>query len=676
MINRSFNTKTQKLYQFLLFLFCLFHCGMIVGQERLTNFPTVYINTENNASISSKENYVNASVVVKSADSSEEITKTARIRGRGNSTWGMPKKPYRLKFDEKTRFLNLNAEEKDWVLLANYADKTLIRNAVAFKISELVGMEFSPAARFVDVVVNGTKLGCYMVTDQMEVGKRRVPVQSQSTESTKLPEISGGYLLEIDGFADGEPVKFYTEKGLKITVKYPKDDEINPEQLEYISNFTQEFENRLFSENFTDPTEGYRAFVDINSLINWYIACELTGNSDSFWSTYIYKYKNIDKLYFGPLWDYDIAFNNDNRLGDATEKLMREHAHEPAKAWIRQIWKDDWFKKAVHSRWMELINEKNIQSTLTDYINELATLIDLSQQQNFQMWDILDTRVHLEQYLFSTYQEGVDYLISYLNNRIDFLTKSFENSLPNGPFVAGNYYYTITNENTGLAIQVENQSKVANAKLVLWEPLQDNANQQWIFKPLEGDKFQIINRNSNLALSGTGNMDGLTQSSLNETNERQQWHIIPLSTKSVYGIKNQRSSYSIDNAWGSSENGTSAIEYYDEMLNNSNQQWHIQPVEKIIKDDTNLPLANNDELKLHFNPTTSRLYIGLPSGMGQHTTVEIYSIEGKCLYRNDFVSSNEIEIPFSEQPIQQGVYIVKVINDAQTIVKKIIIKTS
>ena len=675
MINRSFNTKTQKYYQFLLFFFCLFHYGMIVGQEQLTNLPTVYINTENNTSISSKEDYVDASVIVKSADLSEELTKTAKIRGRGNSTWGMPKKPYRLKFDEKTQFLNLNAEEKDWVLLANYADKTLIRNAVAFKISELVNLEFTPAARFVDVVLNGTKLGSYMVTDQIEVGKRRVPIEKQSPESTELPEISGGYLLEIDGFADGEPVWFQTKKGLKITVKYPKDDEINPEQLDYITNFTQKFEDRLFSENFTDPTTGYRAFVDTASLINWYIACELTGNSDSFWSTYIYKYKNIDKFYFGPLWDYDIAFNNDNRQGDAIEKLMRDHAYDP-RAWIKRIWEDAWFKKAVYSRWMELINEKDIQTTLIDYINDLVTLIDSSQKQNFQIWNIIRERVHLEQFIFSSYKGGVDYLISYLNNRIDFLTKSFADNLPNEPFVAGNYYYTITNRQTGLAIQVENQSTKVNAKLELWASLENDTSQHWIFSPLGGDKFQVISRNSNLAMAGTGNIESLIQASPDETNERQQWHIIPLNRKHLYGIRNQKSNYSIDNTGGSSSNGTSAIEYYDEIFNNENQQWYIQPIEQIIPEETDLSLVDNaDSLTLYFDPATSRFYVELAPGINKRTTIEIYSVEGKCLYRNDFSFVDKIEIPLLEHSIQSGIYIVKVISDTQSIVKKIIIKT-
>jgi spore coat protein CotH len=283
-----------------------------------------------------------------------------------------------LKLDTKANFFGLPAKEKNWVLLANYADKTLMRNALAFKISELVGLEFTPSVKFVDLIFNGSFLGNYMISDQIEVAKYRVDVDKQEITDTLAPEVTGGYLLEIDGFAAGEPKWFITPEGLKITVKYPKDDEINDAQMSYITNFTNNFENNLFSANFKDPESGYRAMVDTATLVNWYIACELTGNSDSFWSTYVYKKRSEDKLYFGPLWDYDIAFNNDIRLGDAVDKLMRNEAHQP-RTWIERIWQDEWFQQAVKRRWNELLAE-NIETKLLDYINSTADLLEESQR--------------------------------------------------------------------------------------------------------------------------------------------------------------------------------------------------------------------------------------------------------------------------------------------------------
>lgn len=399
------------------------------AREQLTDIPTIYIDTENGAGINSKETYTPGTVTVISADEDECCTDVSMgIRGRGNSTWGMAKKPYRMKLDKKAQFMNLPAKAKNWVLLANYADKTLIRNAIAFEISRFIGLEYTPSVKFVDVVLNDKYIGNYMVTDQTEVNPGRVPVEEQETSDTTEPAITGGYLLEVDGFADGEPVWFQTEKEVKVTIKYPKDDEINQQQRDYITAFVGEFERRLFADDFTDPVTGYAAMVDWESLVNWYIACELTGNSDSFWSTYIYKKRDDARLHFGPLWDFDIAFNNDNRLGNAVHKLMREHAHQP-RTWIARIWKDAAFRLAVAQRWEEL-TDAGIAQHLLDTVDSYAALIDGSQKLNFEKWTVLSDRVYLETELFDTYQGGIDYLKDYITERVSFLSDSFAEGDP------------------------------------------------------------------------------------------------------------------------------------------------------------------------------------------------------------------------------------------------------
>ena len=197
---------------------------------------------------------------------------------------------------------------------------------------------------------------------------------------------------------------------------------------QYISDFICDFEERLFSDNYTDPETGYRALVDEKSLIDWYIACELTGNSDSFWSTYIYKKRNDGHICFGPLWDFDIAFNNDNRLGNAVNLMMRDAAHEP-KTWIHRMWKDDWFRTAVNRRWTELM-QGGLREHLLDKADEYAQLIDASQKMNFNTWKILPNQVYLEVKLFPTYGEGVEYLKWYIDARCDVLTESFAETDP------------------------------------------------------------------------------------------------------------------------------------------------------------------------------------------------------------------------------------------------------
>lgn len=403
----------------MLFVLLFVSRQVVFTQKQVTNLPSIFITTTNSQVVSSKEVWVPGTLTVVSRDTTENLNMSVEIRGRGNSTWGIAKKPYRIKLRNKTNLLNMPAHAKDWVLLANHADKTLIRNSVAYKIGSILGLDFTPATRLVDLTLNNTYLGSYLLTDQIEVNPNRVDIDKQDTMDTTEPNITGGYLLEIDGFASTEPVWFSTPNGLKITVKSPDDEKINPKQLAYIKNYFTNFENTLFASNYADPVKGYRAIVDSISLINWYIASEITGNSDSFWSTYVYKKRLDDKLYFGPMWDYDIAFNNDNRLGDATEKLMSQNAHNP-RLWIERMLKDKWFQAAVWRRWHQ-VSENNLLDSLYTFVNQTKSLINISEQYNFKKWNVLNTRVYQETFLFVTYGEGVDYLKTYLKNRITFL---------------------------------------------------------------------------------------------------------------------------------------------------------------------------------------------------------------------------------------------------------------
>ena len=395
--------------------------------SQLTTVPTIYINTENGVGVTSKEDYVNAYVTVRGAENEEDnITEVlTEIKGRGNSTWGMAKKPYRLKFDEKIKFLGNEAKEKNWVLLANYADKTLMRNALAFETARnMMNFGFTPSVTFVDVVLNGENLGSYMLTDQVEVKKKRVPVTEQETTTTMSDaEITGGYLIEVDGFADSEISWFQTSQGMKVTIKYPKDDEINSDQSAYIANYTQNMENAMFSTNFTDAELGWRKYIDEASMVDWYIACELFGNSDAWWSTYMYKERD-DVFKFGPLWDFDIAFNNDNRLGDATTLMMRTNAHEP-KTWISRWWQDAGFVSAVKTRWAEL-RAAGLEAFMTNYITTTATYLDASQKNNFEVWNILNTIVYNELAARGSYEAEVEFLKEYVRNRIAYLDTQFE----------------------------------------------------------------------------------------------------------------------------------------------------------------------------------------------------------------------------------------------------------
>ncbi len=651
----------------IIFSFFLFFAFSLIGQEQLTNLPTFYINTVDNAPIVSKEEYVSGKLTIVSSDETENFADSTEIRGRGNSTWGMPKKPFRIKLYKKASLLNRPAKEKSWVLLANYADKTLMRNAVAFKISQLVGLEFSPSARFVDVVLNGEFLGNYMMSDQMEVAKGRVEVEKQKTSDVSEPEITGGYLLELDGFAYTEPVWFRTPRGVAVTVKYPKDDDINNEQYRYISNYTSEFENVLFSSNFTDSEHGYRAYVDSATLINWYIACELTGNSDSFWSTYVYKKRNDPKFYFGPMWDYDIAFNNDYRLGDATEKLMREHAHEP-KTWIRRFWEDPWFQNAVNERWKQLV-ENGIEQQLLDYINETQALLQQSQAKNYEKWPTLNQTVYREVYTFETYDEGVDYLKSYVSARVAFLNEAFKSSSGEEPEIKDfipeeDAYYTIRNRKSGNLVDLSDEKIGDAVKLVLWEAIEGKRSQHWRFERDVNDNFYIINRENGLAVKASNSAGvQLVVDTLKATADFV-WEIIPTNLENYFGVIGRAYGYCFNNSGGSMASGTSLIGWTSDINKSDNAKFTF---EKVIT--TGLANKSVNVLSIKYSATNQSIYFVTDNLKSDNADIKIYSLSG-----SEVMSVNSLNLASSidVSTLMNGVYVVRLVMDNEVYSAKFI----
>src|SRR5690606_20853497 len=166
------------------------------------------------------------------------------------------------------------------------------------------------------------------------------------------------------------------------------------QQRTYIKNHIDSFEEVLFSDSYRDPVNGYSRFVDMNSLVNWYIASELSANPDAFWSTYLVKRRNDDKIYFGPLWDFDIAYHNDFRI---TKSLYR-HMSEVGfgyKTWIQRLLTDDNFRKAVRIRWNEL-KSQGMKNHLLSKLDQRIEEINASQIKNFQRWNILNSQVYQE----------------------------------------------------------------------------------------------------------------------------------------------------------------------------------------------------------------------------------------------------------------------------------------
>ena len=383
---------------------------------RVTNLPAIYLNTFDGVGINSKDYYVYSTMYY--VDEQDQVTQydSVQVRGRGNSTWNLPKKPYKIKFNQKEKFLGKGyAKAKKWTLLANAGDKTMIRNAITSAMGEFTSLKFNPAYKFVDFFLNGFYQGTYQISDQVDVRPHRVNVTEQDYPLTDESDITGGYLLEVDGFKDG--LYFITgHYDVPIRIHYPDDEEIMASQYDYIVDYIKQFEEKLYATTFADSLEGYRAMVDSASLIDWYLCTEISANIDGFFSTYFYKEQQDPKLYWGPLWDYDIAYNNDYRmrneqgLSTTAYSLMSNIGYGKAKNWVNRMWEDAWFINNVNNRYNQLLD-----SGLVDYLNNtidsLVVLLDESKELNYQKWGI-NRRAYHEMVIYSSYDSYIDDLRS------------------------------------------------------------------------------------------------------------------------------------------------------------------------------------------------------------------------------------------------------------------------
>lgn len=601
--------------RFLLLLsFMLFSTIVFSQYTRLTNIPTIYIETFNNEPITSKNDYIYANMVYV-GDEGEVHYDSLEIRGRGNSTWGLAKKPYRIKFKQSTKFLGKGyAKNKSWTLLANHADKSLLRNAVTFAMGDFLGQPFTPAAHFVDLFLNGTYMGNYQVSDQINVDNKRVEIFEQEEVASDNDNITGGYLVEIDGFGASEEVYFTTGRNLIVSVKSPDEDVINNNQLNYIRNCLNDLESAMFSDNFQDAKLGYRSKVDSATLISWYIATELSANVDGFWSTYLYKDRDNPLIYFGPLWDYDIAYNNCNRVGDVTYRSMIDagYGDDLTKVWMKRIVQDEWFNRSVNNVWKKKLSE-GLEQYLYSYIDNMADYINASQQQNYSRYSIR-SHVYNEIFLYSTYQEYIDQLKQFIGEHAGFLTTLFESRVKetgdsgNGndreetetlePFVLNSdYYYRIYNRG---ANKVFDLSESDSSSVVIWTPSHDRLSQQWEIVE-SGEYYSLINRATGLALSDMSEPStvgsNLRMADFNIDDPRQKWNFVTVNENGNYNIININSNNVVNNSGGLSVDGNPIVSYTNDDRNSisNNRQWRIVPEELIpdyIPDEVKDSLMN------------------------------------------------------------------------------------
>ena len=383
-----------------------------------TKLPVVVIETENASDITDKDNYISAKIAVESDFSLEmpspEPTE-GQIRGRGNSTWNwFDKKPYKLKFSSDVSLLGLS-KGKEWVLLANYADKSLIRNYVALESAKVLSNMDCYATQYpVDLFVNGEYMGVYTLGEQIEAADNRVDILQNAVS------VDTGFFFEIGGTYEPDGANSFSTRYMNcIEVLEPSGSSFTEKHKTYIKNYFSLADEAVRTHN------GYEDFIDIDSLIDWFILTELSYNSDGAMRRSVFMKKDHGgKIEFGPVWDFDIAYGNrepDYENYEAWCCLSTEHGYVPEN-WMCSLMQDEYFVSRLAKRWNEVKNELYFCSM--NAIDHGSGLVSNSAEANFEKWDILASKVTLQpdfMILNYTYEKQIQYLRDFITNRFEWI---------------------------------------------------------------------------------------------------------------------------------------------------------------------------------------------------------------------------------------------------------------
>ena len=380
--------------------------------DQFTGLPIIYVNT-NGVAIDSKEDYVEGVASIIGGENYPDLVEAEmKIKGRGNSTWWQGgvwgKKPYQIKFDDKTEVLNI-PKDKKWVLLAELSDKSLIRNKISREMGDISRFDYVPKAEYVELFINDQHAGTYLIGQKVEESKNRVNVGDK------------GYLIEIDqtNRIDEDDVYFTTDGWSKFpsnlfNIKEPS-LELNSSEYNLIKNHIINFEEALFGDNFTDADLGYRAFIDLDSFIDWYLINEICKNQDAAtYSSIYFNYIPGEKIKMGPLWDFDLAYGN----VDYSNATYPEGFHIKSNPWYKRMFEDPYFNSLVKDRF--LYYETNLDMLLNK-IDLIEKYLEKSQQKNFEIWPILGQYVWPNPVYYDTHHEEVEHLKDWIKERMTWL---------------------------------------------------------------------------------------------------------------------------------------------------------------------------------------------------------------------------------------------------------------
>lgn len=375
------------------------------------DLPAVLVGTPENISINSKEIWVEGTKIsIHNTDRTIDELGTAGIKGRGNTTWALyDKKPYAISLDKKSKVLGM-PKDKKWNLIANFIDRTNIRNAVTLELARRTKfLEWTPRGEFVELVMNGTHQGLYYLCEKIKISKNRLNITELTPDVVSGDALTGGYLLEFDQNYD-EFYKFHSSrKHFPINLKAP-DEDVPDVQLEYISSYINEIEWQLY--HYDPAACSYKDLLDIDTFIDYWFVQEVSGNYGCNGPKSVYMYKDVnEKLKAGPCWDFD--------WGTYMPEKVTEWRAKTVGLWYPRMFKDPAFVARVKEKWAE---SKPDFLDIKNYVDSLSAVIKTSAEVDNAMWPLAKYKINGDENL--SYDESIERMKSYIDERIEWLDAS------------------------------------------------------------------------------------------------------------------------------------------------------------------------------------------------------------------------------------------------------------
>lgn len=391
----------------------------------LTNqLPIIYINTENGVSISSKEEYIRGTLSTSNAKEKQIITDVGMsIRLRGNKSLEFEKASYKIKLDKSAKLLGVgDGKAKQWCLISNHCDQSLLRNFVAYKLlRKLDKIGWSPDCKNVDVVVNGKYMGVYLLVEQIKEDPNRVVI----SEDTEAGEDIGFLFMMTKKPDDGEVFQIKGLPTFVIKSDLSENAELKKKQVQYIQSYVK----KCYLAIQSCDEEEIEKLIDIDSAVDIYILEEFLMNIDVGYDSFYFTKDAGGKLVFGPVWDFDLAMGNDERLyNGAYEGLYvgrRDAQFYQQNEFFLGLCEQDWFAEKVCARWDEV---KDIFKGAGEMVAKEYAKAPAAYNLNFERWQIFGQQINMEPQVIralNTHVAHKDYLIDWLNNRYKEMDKMF-----------------------------------------------------------------------------------------------------------------------------------------------------------------------------------------------------------------------------------------------------------